>query len=115
MDIRIERLGAVAVLVLSGDLDSSMLDELDQRVDQLLDEGTRALLWDLGSVGLLPSSGIGFIIQTGRRLQREGGQMALTGAGRLARETLHTLGVLGVFAHYDRRAEAVAALSAQAR
>ncbi len=110
MQIREERHDGVVVLIPSGDMDSSVLPLFEGRLASLLDEGVRAVLWDLGGVGILPSSGVGFLLQAGRRLKEVGGAMALANAGKLTRATLATLGVLDVFRLYDSRDAGVGAL-----
>lgn len=112
MEIRERKHGRVVVLTPSGDMDSSTLPSFENRFAALLEQGTRCVLWDLGQVGILPSSGVGFLLQAGRRLQGVDGKMALARAGKLARSTLSTLGVLDVFKLYDSVEEGVAALEA---
>jgi anti-anti-sigma factor len=115
MEIRVEKRGSVVVLTPSGDMDSSTLPSFENRFAALLRDGDRSMLWDLGQVGILPSSGVGFLLQAGRRLQALGGRMALARAGKLARSTLSTLGVLDVFRLYDSVGDGVAALQEQAQ
>lgn len=107
MEIREETHGDVLVLVPTGDMDSSLLPKYEGKVQNHLDEGVRAIVWDLGQVGILPSAGVGLLIQTGRRLQASGGVMALANAGSLAKATLRTLGVLDVFHLFNDRASAI--------
>lgn len=114
MRIDEERHGLVVVLVPGGDMDLTTLGAFEQRVDALLDEGVRALLWDLHGVKVLPSAAIGFLIQAARRLKDRKGRMAVCRAGRLARSTLATMGVLDVFPVFDSREDALVDLAANA-
>ena len=111
MEIREDREGDVVVLTPNGDMDVTTLPLFEQRLDRLLGEGVRAVLWDLAGVGILPSTSLGFLLHARRRLESVDGKMALSGANRIVRATLKTMGVLDVFPHFETRAEGVAALA----
>ena len=113
MDIQEDRRGNVVVLAPSGDMDTSTLPAFESRFSALLDDGVRGVLWDLSAVGILPSAGVGFFLQSGRRLRAVKGAMALARAGKLATSTLRTLGVLEVFQLYDDVESGVAALKSR--
>ena len=91
-------------------MDSSTLPNFENRFAALLEDGARAVVWNLTNVGILPSAGVGFLLQAGRRLKAVDGRMALAAAGKLARSTLSTLGVLEVFPLFDTVDAAVKAL-----
>jgi len=111
MEIREERHGEVAVLTPAGDVDATTLPQFERRVDRLLRQGVRGILFDLGAVGILPSAGVGFLLQTARRLQEKDGAIGLTGASGLVRATLRTLGVTDVFPLHDSRESALRELA----
>jgi len=108
--VREEIVGAVTVLSPHGDLDLTALPAFEARVDRLIRDGARMLLWDLADVGMLPSTAAGFLLQTARQLRAAGGRMALAGASRRVLGTLRTMGVLDVFKSYPTRTDALAAL-----
>ncbi len=56
-----ERHGRIVVLSPSGDMDITTLPEFEGRLDALLKEGVRGVLWDLGAVGILPSTALAAI------------------------------------------------------
>jgi anti-anti-sigma factor len=95
--------GHVVVLTPSGDMDPTALPTFEGRLSALLEDGVRAVLWDLSRVEILSSLGVGFLLRAGMRLQRVGGSMALANAGRFAKATLRTMGVLDVFSLHDSR------------
>jgi anti-sigma B factor antagonist len=101
MEIQEDRRGDVVVLTPGGDMDSSTLPNFENRFAALLQGGARAVVWNLEHVGILPSAGVGFLLQAGRRIKEVDGEMALAAAGKLARATLETLGVLQAFPLYD--------------
>ncbi|MDJ0522075.1 MAG: STAS domain-containing protein [Planctomycetota bacterium] len=110
MRIREEVIGGVTVLTPHGDLDITTLPAFEARVRDLVDGGTRLLLWDLSEVGVLPSTAAGFLLQTARRLKDVGGRMALSGGSPLVMGTLRTMGVLAVFRTFGTRAEGLRAM-----
>jgi anti-sigma B factor antagonist/stage II sporulation protein AA (anti-sigma F factor antagonist) len=110
MRVHEEQVGDVVVLVPHGDMDLTALSAFEGRVGHLLASGRRALVWDLSAVGMLPSSGAGFLIQAGRRVREAGGRMVLAGLQQRVLGTLRTMGVTGLFRVYPDRAAALAAL-----
>lgn len=88
----------VAVLALSGDLDASNYLQLIQRVGELYQAGTRGLVFDLGKVEFISSSGIvalhsmALLMQGQRPPNPEDGWHAIRslerGSGEKARECL---------------------------
>lgn len=113
MRINEEPEGDVVVLCPVGDMDVTTLPEFEARVSALTERGVRAILWDLQSVGILPSTALGFLLNARRRLSEVGGHMALARANRLVHSTLDTMGVLDVFPVFDSREEAVRHLEAK--
>ncbi|MFV1959088.1 MAG: STAS domain-containing protein [Planctomycetota bacterium] len=97
MQVEEDRRGDIVILRVVGEFDVAALPAFEGRLDGLVADGVRGVLWDLEGCGLLASTGVGFLLQTGGRLRAVGGAMALASAGRRARSTLQTLGVLDVF------------------
>jgi len=90
-DLRWE--GDAIVLTPRGDLDLVSLPALATQVDRALATGARTIVIDLSSVGILPSTAAGFLLQTRRRVGEAGGSFALVGARRAVAGTLRTMGV----------------------
>lgn len=101
------RHGPVVVMIPDGDMDFTTLPAFETRLDALLRENVRAVLWDLGDVGILPSTALGFLLQARRKLEAVGGYMALACLGRLVRSTLETMGVIDVFPVFTTREDGV--------
>ena len=113
MRIDEEKSGPVVVLIPSGDMDATVLPAFESRLEALIEEGVRAVLWDLEQVKILPSIALGFLLGARRRLERVGGHMALARPSRLVRSTLGTMGVLEVFPPFDSLEAGVADLRAR--
>ena len=108
-----ETFGTVTVVTPKGDMDITSLPAFEKRIDALIANGTRHLVWDLGHVGFLPSTVAGFLLQTARRLRAVGGRCVLAGGSAHVLGTLRTMGVLQLFPTYGGRGEALAALEDQ--
>jgi anti-sigma B factor antagonist len=111
MGIREDSIDGVTVLTPDGDMDLSDLPAFEARVETLLEKGARDLVWELDAVGILPSTAVGFLLQTRRRVHTAGGRMVLACGQARVLSTLRTMGVLEILRTYPTRAEALAALS----
>ena len=88
--------------------DASDVARLGARVARVLDEGVRALVWDLRGVELMSSTFVGLLLDARRKLHAEGGHMALYDVGPRARATLRTFGVDDVLTVLESRDAALA-------
>ncbi len=108
--MREEQVGDVTVLTPAGTMDMTSLPAFDRRVTKLVESGTRALVWDLSEVGMIPSTAAGFLIAAGKRLRDAGGRMVLAGLQQRVLGVLKTMGVADVFRIFQDRDAALAAL-----
>lgn len=108
MGIDVETRAGIAILSPDRDLDITELPAVEARVAALLGEGVRHLVWDLGAVGVLPSTAAGLLLQTVRRVRDVGGRMVLARCAPRTVTTLRTMGVLSMFRTYPSVAAAVA-------
>ncbi len=69
--------GDLAVLVLSGKIDSSTANLLEARVQELSSQGVRKLALDLQGVTSMDSSGLGEIIALYNRFATQGGEVCV--------------------------------------
>lgn len=110
MAIREETIGGITVLAPDGDMDLTELPAFEARVKALLEGGARNLVWELDAVGILPSTAVGFLLHTRKRVHAAGGRMVLACGQARVLSTLRTMGVLELFRTYPTRAEALTAL-----
>lgn len=80
---------------------------LSARVARILDDGVRALVWDLAGIDLLSSTFVGLLLHARRKIHAEGGHMALANVGRRAQATFRTFGVNDVLTVVDTREDAI--------
>lgn len=78
----------IAVIGLSGKLMlGTGTEEIVRRVDELLGQGTRTIIFDLAGVTTLDSTGVGQFIASFNRIVTAGGEMRMAGAKGYVLET----------------------------
>jgi anti-sigma B factor antagonist len=102
----------VVVITLSGKL---MLgregEQLVDLVADLLGKGTRGIIFNIGDLTRVDSTGIGRFIASYNRIAAAGGEMAIAAATPHLRECFHTTQLDRVFRFYDDVPAARAALA----
>lgn len=115
LEIQVEELRpGVIVIRLSGKLimgtESAALESM---VNEHLDAGARHLVFDLGELKQIDSTGIGRFISTYNRLLQLEGTLGMAAAKPVVRQSFRVTRLDTVFKFYDSVAEAVAASPAQ--
>ncbi len=87
----IERTGARSVIAVTGDLTATLVPALQASLKQELAEGARELVFDLGAIEALDSSGIGLLIATCNSLTRLPGQLTLVNLPPPILQLLHSM------------------------
>ncbi|MEG0145191.1 MAG: anti-sigma factor antagonist, partial [Clostridia bacterium] len=78
-----EKRRAEVVVKLSGELDHSAAERIRPEIDELIrDPKVTRLVFDLGGINFMDSSGIGIILGRYRLMHRRGGTVADKGVGR---------------------------------
>jgi len=108
--IAVERVGAVAVAAVDGEVDASNAADVDGRLRALLDNRARALVVDLTAMRYLDSAGINLLFELGAALRDRQQRLHLVvdPAGPIAR-MLALSGLSAREATHPTRAAALAA------
>lgn len=114
MDIAREERGDVTVVRLFGDFDFHDVAAASDALGTCLDGGMHRVVFDLAGLGFISSGGIGFFIQTAKRLRRLGGDVVLAGPPPSFAWVVETLGIDKVFRIFPEAEAAVAHLRAEA-
>jgi anti-sigma B factor antagonist len=112
MDIKEKVVDGVSVLDLSGKIvlgegDSQVRD----RVKDLLADGQRRILLDLGNINYIDSAGLGALISSYTTTKREGGQLKLVNLTKRIQDLLSITKLITVFDTYDDEKEALASFN----
>jgi anti-sigma B factor antagonist len=108
MDIKERVVDGVSVLDLSGKIvlgegDSQVRD----RIKDLLADGQRHILLNLGDVNYIDSAGLGALISGYTTTKREGGQLKLVNLTKRIQDLLAITKLITVFETYDDEKEAI--------
>jgi anti-sigma B factor antagonist len=81
--------------------------EFTETLHQLVDEGKKQIIVDLGKVKFMNSSGIGILISGYTTLKNAGGELAICRADKKIKDLLVVTQLITVFDHYQTLDEAV--------
>jgi len=111
MEIRYEAAGPdAAIVTLSGKLMlGTGTERISALVEELLGQGTKTVVFDLGGVTTLDSTGVGQFIASFNRIMAAGGQMRMAGASGHVLQTFHVSLLDRMFPFYASAEEAVKA------
>ena len=108
MEIIYEVSGDILIADLFGELDHHAAEKVRRDVDDMLRlYGSRCLIFDFSNVTFMDSAGIGVILGRYRKLQPEGGQVAITACGAKIRSILNMAGVFSIIKYEDTKADAL--------
>src|SRR5215510_10398394 len=103
----------VSVLDLSGKIVLGEGDmQIKERIKDLLADGQRRILLNLGDVSYIDSAGLGAMISSYTTTKREGGQLKLVSLTKRVQDLLTITKLITVFDTYDAESEAFASYSA---
>ena len=108
MDIKERVVEGVSVLDLSGKIVLGEGDlQVKDRIKDLLADGQRKVLLNLGDVSYIDSAGLGAMISCYTTAKREGGQMKLVNLTKRVQDLLTITKLITVFETFDSEKEAL--------
>jgi anti-sigma B factor antagonist len=108
MDIKERVVESVSVLDLSGKIVLGEGDlQIKDRIKDLLSDGQRKILLNLGDVSYIDSAGLGALISTYATVKREGGQLKLVNLTKRVQDLLAITKLITVFDTFDSEKEAI--------
>ena len=105
--IESEERGDVTVVALSGDFDFHDVTSASDKIGVFIDEGAQRLVFDLKGLKFISSGGIGYIIQTAKRLRKQGGELVLACPPAAFGWVVQTLGIDRIVKIFPNDREAV--------
>jgi anti-sigma B factor antagonist len=108
MDIKERVVDGVSVLDLSGKIVLGEGDgQVRERIKDLLSDGQKKILLNLGDVSYVDSAGLGALISSYTTTKREGGQLKLMNLTKRIQDLLAITKLITVFDTYDSEQEAL--------
>jgi anti-sigma B factor antagonist len=108
MDIKERVVEGISVLDLAGKIVLGEGDlQVKERIKDLLADGQRKVLLNLGDVSYIDSAGLGAMISCYTTAKREGGQMKLVNLTKRVQDLLTITKLITVFETYDSEKEAI--------
>ncbi len=107
MEIQIQEYKRVAVVSISGRIDSSSSADLEASLQALVDKGKRNLVLDLSKVEFLSSSGLRVIVNAYKAC-KEVGQLCVAQPSERAASSLSIAGIDTLFTVHPTREAAIA-------
>jgi len=112
MEIKERVVEGVSILDLSGKIILGEGDvQIKERIKDLLADGQRRILLNLGDVSYIDSAGLGALISTYTTTKREGGHLKLVNLTKRIQDLLAITKLITVFDTYDAEPDAIASYS----
>jgi anti-sigma B factor antagonist len=109
MDIKERVVEGVSILDLSGKIVLGEGDvQIKERIRDLLSDGQRKVLLNLGDVSYIDSAGLGALISSYATAKREGGHLKLVNLTKRVQDLLAITKLITVFETFDSEKEALA-------
>jgi anti-sigma B factor antagonist len=113
MDIKERVVNGVSVLDLSGKIVLGEGDgQIRDRIKDLLADGQKKILLNLGEVNYIDSAGLGALISSYTTTKRQGGNLKLVNLTRRIKDLLAITKLITVFETHENEAEAIASFAA---
>ncbi len=94
------------VVDLAGSLDSDTHQQLDQELDEIIGQETKAVVLDMRGVIYISSIGIGLVMKTKKALQGMGATFAMIGLQPQIKKVFDAMKILPIFDIFDDMPEA---------
>lgn len=108
--VQAERVGAAVVICPSGRIDGSNVNALEKAIDEQIDAGETALVFDFADLQYISSAGLRVLLVTARRLQQGQGSTAFCGLADHIAEIFEISGFKNILQVCKTRREALASL-----
>jgi anti-sigma B factor antagonist len=109
MEINVRASGQVAIVEISGDIDSKTAQQVQEQLMAVL-QSARKVILDMRGVKYMSSAGVRLILITHRQLSSNQGALILVGLSEEIKETMSATGFLRFFVVRDTVEAGLAAL-----
>ncbi|MCJ7513544.1 MAG: STAS domain-containing protein [Anaerolineales bacterium] len=108
MEIQSQEYKRVAVVTISGRIDSATSAEFEAALQDAIAKGKRNLILDMSQVEFLSSSGLRVLVTTLKTLRKTGGDICIAQPSQRARDAIDIAGLDVLFKSFDDREAAIA-------
>jgi len=108
MEIATQEYKRVAVMSVTGRVDSSTAPELESQLKQLVDSGQHHIVLYLKNVEYMSSAGLRAMVSTLKSVKRVNGDLRLANTSARVEEVLRLAGLTSIFSIHPTQEEAVA-------
>ncbi len=100
MKVETKRENGIFIVFVEGEVDAVTCDELQQKIDDLIEKGASSILLDLAGVDYISSAGLRVLLSTAKKLYSKG-VFAISRPKPTVAEILEMVGLASVISVYD--------------
>lgn len=108
VEIKVQQYKRVAVLAVTGRIDSATAGDLESTIQSIIDNGHKHLILDLAAVDFLSSSGLRVMVTTLKNLRKAGGELCVAQPSERVASSLSIAGLDTLFHSFESREAAIA-------
>ncbi|MFZ0565229.1 MAG: STAS domain-containing protein [Chlamydiales bacterium] len=106
-----EKKGQATIFSLKGRLDSSTSPDLEHAILQSIEKGSKEVVLDLSSLDYISSAGIRVLVHCLKKIEKKHGHFFLASIPKSIEDVLYKTGFLPYFKVFEKKAQALKALS----
>ncbi|OGO17084.1 MAG: hypothetical protein A2Z14_09335 [Chloroflexi bacterium RBG_16_48_8] len=107
MEITTKEYRRVAVVSVSGRIDTLTSTQFEETINELIEKGHFNLVMDLSEVDFLSSSGLRILVTSRKKVREKGGDVVMANPSQRASDSVEIAGLDKLFMSYPNREEAV--------
>lgn len=107
MKIELSKVGDVAIVKVSGRIDSSTADSFWQTTDQILASGTSNFIVDCANLEFISSAGLRALLTLSKNIRQKSGIISLCCLSQQTKAVMDIAGILAFFKTYANLEEAL--------
>ena len=108
MEIATQEYKRVAVMAVTGRVDSATAPELESKLRELVDSDKNQIVLDLKDVEYMSSAGLRAMVSTLKAVKRTNGDLRIASPSPRVEEVLRLAGLTSIFSIYSTQEEAIA-------
>ena len=111
LNITEKKKGKATIFSIQGRLDSNSSPEVEQKIIQSIDQGSKDVVLDFSSLDYISSAGIRVLVHCHKEIEKLHGHIYLAAVPKPIENVLYITGFLPYFKVFEQQNEAVEALS----